>query len=113
LAFYGEDAVDISTVHHWVRKLRDGGRNLDLNGQPQSGRPVTATHNRQKVNEVIQENRGISQTAIAQKLNIGLANVSKIIGLGYKKKWSMGVTSNYAHNEDSKTGRMSMITPTL
>jgi hypothetical protein len=52
LAFCGEDAVDISTVCHWVRKLRDSGRNLDLNDQPWS---VTATHcvNRQKVNELI------------------------------------------------------------
>ena len=44
LAFYGEDIVDISTVCHWVRKLRDSGGYVDLNNQPRSGRPVTATH---------------------------------------------------------------------
>jgi len=55
VAFYGEDIVDISTVCHWVRKLRDSGGNVDLNDQPCSGRPVTATHfvNRQKVYEII------------------------------------------------------------
>jgi hypothetical protein len=44
LAFYGEDAVDIGTVCCWVRKSRDGGRNLDLNDQLLSGRPDTAAH---------------------------------------------------------------------
>jgi len=47
--------VDIRTVCHWVRKLRDSGGNVDLNDQPCSERPVTATHyvNRQKVYEFI------------------------------------------------------------
>jgi hypothetical protein len=34
---------------------------------------------------VIQENQGIPQTATAETLNIDLAYVNKIIGLGYKK----------------------------
>jgi hypothetical protein len=25
LAFYGKDSVEISTVHHWLRKSRDSG----------------------------------------------------------------------------------------
>ena len=45
LVFYGEDTVDISTVHHWVRKSWDSGGNLELNYQPCSGRSVGATHN--------------------------------------------------------------------
>jgi hypothetical protein len=59
LAFYGEYVVGVSTVHHGERKARDGGENVDLSDQPWSGRPVTATHhlNRQKVNELIQENQ--------------------------------------------------------
>jgi biotin operon repressor len=71
-----------------VRKSKNSGGNLALNNQPQSGKPVGATHNfnRQKFNELIQENHRISQKAIAQKLNIGLASVNEIIaGLGYKK----------------------------
>ena len=43
LAFYGDDTVYISTVHCWVRKSSSSSRNLDLNNQQQSGRPVTAT----------------------------------------------------------------------
>jgi hypothetical protein len=34
LAFYGEDNVNISTVHHWARKSRDSDGKLDLNDQP-------------------------------------------------------------------------------
>lgn len=45
LAFYSEDTVDISIFCHRVRKLRDSGRNLDVNGQLCSGRPVTTAHN--------------------------------------------------------------------
>jgi len=45
LAYYGEDTVDISTVHHWVRNSWDNGGNFDMNDQPQSGRPVSAAHN--------------------------------------------------------------------
>jgi len=33
----------ISTVHCWIRKSSSSGRNLYLNNQLQSGRPVTAT----------------------------------------------------------------------
>ena len=71
----------ISTVYHWVRKLRDSGGNVDLNNQPCSGRPVTATHyvNRQKVYELIQKNQRISQRAIAEKLNTGSAHVNEIL----------------------------------
>jgi hypothetical protein len=41
LALYGEYTVYISTVHCWVRKSSDRGRNLEL--KLQSGRLVTAT----------------------------------------------------------------------
>jgi len=49
--------MDISTVHQWVRKLRESGRNLDLNDQPWSERPVTTTHdlNMQDVDDLIQD----------------------------------------------------------
>jgi hypothetical protein len=63
LAAYAADTVDTSTVCNWVRESRDSDKNLDLNEQPQSDRPVTATHNlnKQKANKVIQENLRISQ----------------------------------------------------
>jgi len=42
--------MDISTVHHWVQESREGGRNLDLHDQPQSGRPVSTTQNLKRQN---------------------------------------------------------------
>jgi hypothetical protein len=52
IGFYGEDIVNISIVHHSVRKSRDHGGNSDLNNKPQSSKPASATHNsnRHKVN---------------------------------------------------------------
>ena len=38
-----------------------------------------------KVNEIIHENQEIHQTATVEKLNNGLTNVNKNIGLGCKK----------------------------
>ena len=90
LAFYGEDTVDIRIVHHWVRKSRDSGRNLDPNDQLWSKRPVSATHylNRQEADRLIKKNQRISLTAMAEKLNIGVSSVSETVaGLGHKKRW--------------------------
>jgi hypothetical protein len=55
-AFCGEVTVNISTVHHWVINLGDNGRNLILNDQPHSGRPVTAAYNmnKQKCDKLIE-----------------------------------------------------------
>jgi hypothetical protein len=49
--------MDISTVHCWVTKSRDSGRNMDLNDQPRCRRPVGATHdkNRQNFDKRIEE----------------------------------------------------------
>jgi hypothetical protein len=58
LAFYGEGAVVLSTVCHWVIKTRDSGGNLDLDYQPQPGSSGTATHclNKQTFDEFFQGN---------------------------------------------------------
>jgi hypothetical protein len=64
LAFYVEGTVAINTVPRWVRRPRYSGGNLVLNDRPQSGSPVTRTHNlnRQKFNTFTQENQQISQS---------------------------------------------------
>jgi len=47
LVFYGEDTVDLSTLHHWVNKW--------------TGMSVSATHSfkRQKYDKFIQENQSV------------------------------------------------------
>jgi histone-lysine N-methyltransferase SETMAR len=81
LAVYDEDTVDISTVRRWVRKSKASGGNLDVSDQPRSGRPTTSTNeqNKQKVNELIRENRRITQRTIAVTLGISLASVNEIV----------------------------------
>ena len=56
--FFGENTVDMSTVHCWLIKSRDSGGNLNLYDQVQSGRLVTATQNlnRQEVDELFKVN---------------------------------------------------------
>jgi hypothetical protein len=64
LSFWGEDTVDLSTLHGWVRKSCDCGGNVDLNNQLQSGKPVSATHlcEQTECDKIIQKNQ-ISQKA--------------------------------------------------
>jgi hypothetical protein len=93
LAFYGKDTVEISTVHHWLRKSRDSGPEWPV-------RIWKACHcnsktEQQKVNKVIHENWVIHQTATVEKLNIGLTKVNKNIGLGCKKLCSKWVLQQF------------------
>ena len=79
--------MDINTVPRWERKSRYIVGNLVLNDRPQSGRPVAATHNlnRLKFNEFISANQRTSQRAAAKNLNNILAVNEYIACLGYKK----------------------------
>ena len=43
--FFGENTMEINTVHCWAIKSRDSGGNLNLNDQPLPGRFITATQN--------------------------------------------------------------------
>lgn len=80
-----------------MRKSRDSDGSLDLNGLLLCGMPVATIHslNRQKVNKFIQENWRISQrAAVAEKLNIGLANVSELFAAsGYPTPHTSAATS--------------------
>jgi hypothetical protein len=88
LDLYGEDAVNMNTVHRWVTKSRDSGGNFDLIDHLWSGIPVY--HNLRFEHA---KSRRTSQATVAAKLNIGLASVNKIIaGLGYKKVCDLWVS---------------------
>ena len=87
---YGQDSVvDISTVRRWARRSSDSepGR-ADLQDEVRSGRPVKATdeHNQQLINEMIQENRRLSQQFLSETVGISRERVQHIIYLlGYRK----------------------------
>jgi hypothetical protein len=68
LGFYGEGTVNIRTVYRWGIKSRDSGGNLDVHNQGLSGRlTVTDNLNRQRFDEVIQENGGKSTASLNAK----------------------------------------------
>lgn len=111
LAVYGEDCVDVSTVRRWAKKCKGGkpGR-TDLCDQERSGRPVTATDQFHvgKVDELIKDNRQITQREIAAKLGISQERVGHIIDvLQYRKvcaRWvpRMLMPEMYATYTDGK-----------
>ena len=86
---YGPDCLDVSNVRRWVRRCQDEGvGSVDLNDKPRSGRPLTATDDwhKDKVDEMIQENRRITQREISEELHISQERVGSIItSLNYRK----------------------------
>jgi hypothetical protein len=66
---YGDDCVDVSTVRRWAIRRKDGepGKS-DLCDEQRVGRPVTATDefHKEQVDEMIKENRRITQRQIAK-----------------------------------------------
>jgi transposase len=60
-----------SSVRRWVKHFKDG--NTDIADQPRSGRPRTAAteHNKQKVDELIRQNRRVTVREIASQLGVG------------------------------------------
>jgi len=89
-AVYGEDSVvDVSTVRRWARRSADSepGR-AELRDEARCGRPVTATdeRNQQWIDELIQEDRRVSQQYLADSVGISRERAQHIIQLlGYRK----------------------------
>lgn len=90
IAVYGEDVVvDVSTVRRWARRSSDSepGR-AELKDGARCGRPVTSTNdrNQQLIEEMIQENRRVSQQHLADSVGISRERVQHSIQLlGYRK----------------------------
>ena len=87
-AVYG-DCVDVSTVRRWATKCKDADpQTSDLHDKERAGHPVTATgeFHKDKVDRLIQDDRRITQQAIASKIGISKERVGHIIDLlGYRK----------------------------
>ncbi|KMQ82562.1 histone-lysine n-methyltransferase setmar-like protein [Lasius niger] len=86
---YGDDAVDRSTVNRWAIKFRgcEPGKAIIVD-ETRSGRPITATDDkhRQLVDDLIQNDRRITQQRIANHVGISKERVGVIIQqLGYRK----------------------------
>jgi transposase len=83
---YGSVCMGASSVRRWVKHFKDG--NTSIKDEPRSGSPRTASteRNKERVDEIIQDDRCVTVDPIARKLGIGHSAVQEMIeSLGYKK----------------------------
>jgi len=68
---YGSVCVGASSVRRWVKHFKDG--NTSIQDQPRSGLPRTVSTecNRERVDEIIQDDRCVTVDTIARTLGIG------------------------------------------
>ena len=81
---YGDVCMGTSSVRRWVKHSED--QNMSIQDQPHSDRPRTASTepNKQRVNEIIKEDRHVTLDPNAIKLGIGHNAIQEMIGsLGY------------------------------
>ena len=88
-AVYGNKTVDRSTVSRWVSKckLTDPGK-MNILDKHRDGRPVTVTDEKHRiqVDELIKNDRRITQNRIADIVGMSQERVGFIIQqLGYRK----------------------------
>jgi len=75
-----------SSVRKWVKRFKDG--NTSIQDEPRSGRPRTASTelNKERVDEIIQDDRHVTVDTIARTLGIGHNAVQEMIeSLGCRK----------------------------
>lgn len=89
-AVYGNDAIDRTTVNRWVIKFRGckPGKAIIVD-EKRSGRPITVTddEHRKLVDDLIQNDRRITQQRIANHIGIAKERVCFIIEqLEYRKR---------------------------
>ncbi|PNF26555.1 hypothetical protein B7P43_G13260 [Cryptotermes secundus] len=75
-----------SSVRRWVKHFKDG--NTSIEDEPRSVRPQTALteRNKERVDEILQDDMRVTVDTVAQKLGIGHSAVHEMIeSLGYRK----------------------------
>jgi len=83
---YGSVCMGASSVRRWVKHFKDG--NTSIQDEPRSGRPRTASteRNKERMDEIIQDDRRVTVDTIARTLGIGHNAVQEMIeSLGYRK----------------------------
>jgi transposase len=83
---YGDVCMGVSSVRRWLKYFKDG--NTDIADQPRCGRLRTAAteRNKQKVDELIRQDRKITFREIVVQLGVGHNAVQEMMEiLGYRK----------------------------
>jgi transposase len=111
----GDVCMGASSVRRWVKHFKDG--NTDIADQPRCGRLRTAAseRNKQKVYELISQDRRITVRETAVQLRVGHHAVQEMMEiLGYRKICSRWVPRLFMGTEENKTaGNCSLIHPTV
>ena len=76
---YGSACMGASSVRRWVKNFKDG--NTSIQDEPRSGRPRTASteRNKERMDEIIQDDRRVTVDTIARTLGIGHSAVQEMI----------------------------------
>jgi len=96
---YGSVCMVASSVRRWVKHFKDG--NTSIQDEPRSGGPRTASteRNKERVDEIIQDDRRVTVDTIARTLGIGHSAVQEMIErLGYRKvcaRWVPRLLTKY------------------
>ena len=83
---YGSVCMGASSVRRWVQHFKDG--NTSIQDQPRIGRPRTASteRNKERVDEIIQDDGRVTLDTIARTLGTGHYAVQEMIeSLGHRK----------------------------
>ncbi|PNF17989.1 hypothetical protein B7P43_G17352 [Cryptotermes secundus] len=83
---YGSVCMGASSVRRWVKHFKDG--NTSIENESRSGRPRTALteRNKERVDEIIEDDRRVIVDTVARKLGIGHSAVQEMIeSLGCRK----------------------------
>ncbi|PNF14147.1 hypothetical protein B7P43_G17711, partial [Cryptotermes secundus] len=100
---YGSVCMGTSSVRRWVKHFKDG--NTSIENEPRSGRPrtVSTERNKERVDEIIQDDRRVTADTIARKLGIGHSAVEEMIeSLGYRKVCASWVPRLLTENHKSQ-----------
>jgi hypothetical protein len=106
---------DVCSVRRWVKHFKDG--NTDIADQPRCGRQrsAAAERNKQKVDDIIRQDRRITFREIAAQLGVGHITVQETMEiLGYRKFCSCWVHRLISGTEEHITaGNCSPVHPTV
>jgi transposase len=112
---YGDVCMGTNSVRRWVKHFKDG--NTNIADQPRCGGPRTSAteRNKQKVDELIRQDRRITVRETAAQLGVGHLAVQEMMEiLGYRKVCSRWVPRLLTGTEEHKTaGNCSPIHPTV
>jgi transposase len=113
LVQYGDKCIGQSKVYEWVERFKNGRTNVT--GEDRSGGPITSSTltNVDRVNTLIQENRQITVSAVANVLDISYGSTYSIMHdeLKYRKVCSRWVPKQLT--EDHKQKRVEICTQFL